>query len=127
MRMGGEGGRTRRDSECGSTRKVLPRVGIFKSPATKKEGSEMWKDKDWWVWRAIGCVMGEGGEMRGVEKAKESAEEGAGEGAGEVGRHNRGWVVGKEEWRRRRRVQGRVQRRVHGRVRGRRVDTMGGG
>ena len=46
----------------------------------------MWEDKDWWVWRAIGCVMGEGGEMRGVK--------GAGEDAGEVDRHNGGWVMG---------------------------------
>ena len=86
-RMGGEwGGGTRRDSESGSTREVLPRAEISKSPTAKRKGSEMWEDKDWWVWRAIGCVMGEGGEMRGVERAKE--------GVGEVGPHNGGWVVG---------------------------------
>ena len=74
VREMGERGGTRIDSESGSIREVMPRVGISESPTIKEGGSEMWEDRDWrvwvWVWREIGCVMREGGEMRGVERAE---------------------------------------------------------
>ena len=45
--MGGKGGGTRRNSESGSIREVLPRARIYESPTTKEGGSEMWQDRGW--------------------------------------------------------------------------------